>query len=295
MSDKFFNQLLQAFFLFRNRKGGVLAGATTFFMALSFCPALLLLISLLGYITGDITQAKAIVLETMKSNMPEMAPWIFKSITTIINAQLSASTGNKLFNLLILGYSLLGVISSMEFGLNTIHNKRSSSGFFLEDAKSIFLGFILCGFLGTLLILTNKTLLNLFLFSKFPPLLEYNFLFKYQIISTVSSLVFFTLFFKITAVDKVQVKSAFQGAVAFVSCFIAGKSFYWVYVNISKDELTQSYGNFYTIIVAVMWMYYLIGSFFFSASVASIASKRITHKDLDLSLKRSVIPLKKSA
>jgi membrane protein len=290
ISYKFVSQLLQGFFLFKNRKGGIVAGSTTFFVILSFCPALLLMISLLGYLTGDIIQAKAIVLETMNSNMPGLAPWIFKSITAIIDSQLSASTGNKILNIVVLGYSLLGVVSSMEFGLNTIHNRKSKGGFLLEDIKSIFVGFSLSLFLGSLLILTNKSLVNLFVFSKFANLREYDFLLTYQILPTILSLTFFTLFYKLTAKKEVTIKNAFFGAAAFVTCFVAGKSFYWVYVNMAKDDLAQSYGNFYTLIIAVMWVYFLISSFLYSASVASLGAKDMAHRDVDLSIKGNILP-----
>ena len=293
LSYRFMTQLLQGFFLFKNRKGGIVAGSTTFFVVLSFCPALLLMISLLGYFTGDILQAKAIVLDTMRSNMPELAPWIFKSISTIIDSQLNASTGNKVLNIIVLAYSLLGVVSSMEFGLNTIHNKKSKGGFILEDIKSIFVGLSLSCFLATLLVITNKTLVDLFIFSKIPLVKEYSFLFEYQIIPTLLSLSFFTIFYKFTAKNEVSIKNAFFGAIAFVTCFVAGKSFYWVYVNMTKDDLAQSYGNFYTLIIAVMWVYFLISSFLYSASVASLGSKNFAHRDIDLTIKGNILPFKK--
>jgi membrane protein len=293
ISYRFLNRLLQGFFLFKSRRGGVVAGSTTFFFVLSFCPALLLMISLLGHLTGDIIQAKAIVLDTMKNNMPELAPWIFKSISTIIDSQLNASTGNKVLNIVVLAYSLLGVVSSMEFGLNTIHNKKSKGGFILEELKSIFIGLSLSAFLGTLVVITNKTLLNLFVFSKIPISKDYSFLFEYQIIPTLLSLSFFTLFYKLTAKNEVSIKNGFFGAIAFVTCFVAGKSFYWIYVNLTKDELAQSYGNFYTLSIAVMWVYFLISSFLYSASVASLSSKNISHRDIDFSIKGNILPFKK--
>jgi membrane protein len=61
---------------------------------------------------------------------------------------------------------------------------------------------------------------------------------------------------------------AILGAGVFVFLFMAGRSFYWVYLHYAEKDLAKSYGNFYTLIVAILWIYYLICSFFFSASVA---------------------------
>ncbi|OUR99745.1 hypothetical protein A9Q84_01595 [Halobacteriovorax marinus] len=265
------SKLLHGFFLFKKRKGEILAGATTFFAVLSFCPSILLFISLLGYITGDINQSKAIVLETINANIPQLAPWILKSISAIVEQQLSSSKTVNVFNLIFLGYSLVGLVSALMYGIRSISKTEAKGGFLIEDMKSFAIGSMMSVFLGTLIIISNKILFKLIFFPKAAALPDVTkFLFDYQIAPIALSLGFFTLFYKFSSGKNISYKNSFVGACAFVACFIVGKSGYWIYLQSSKQDLTQNYGNFYTIVMAVVWVYYLVCSFFYGASISNL-------------------------
>ncbi|WP_127716920.1 YihY/virulence factor BrkB family protein [Halobacteriovorax sp. HLS] len=270
------SKLLNGFFLFKKRKGEILAGATTFFAVLSLIPSLLLFISILGFVTGDVAQSKAIVLETLNSNIPHLAPWILKSISSIVEGQLNSSTSANLMNIAFLGYSLIGLVSAFMYGVRTIGKKEAKGGFIIEDIKSFSIGSIMTFFMGVLLIISNKTLFKMVFFSKAQSLPEVtSFLFDYQVVPVLLSLGFFTLFYRFSNGKKISYSNSFLGAVAFVGCFLAGKSGYWIYLNSSKSELAQNYGNFYTIVMAAVWIYYLVCSFFYGASISNLDEKEL--------------------
>lgn len=283
------SRLLHGFFLFKKRKGEILAGATTFFAILSFCPSIMLMISLLGYISGDMLASKAIVLDTIKENIPHMAPWIYKSISNIVTDQLKSGASINVVNIVFLGYSLIGLVSAFMYGIRTIAQKKIHGGFLVDDMRSFVIGASVSSFLMFLLVSTNKTLLKMTIFAKGSPIpSELMPIFNYQILPVIASLGFFTIFYKLTAGKKIPIKNAFIGASTFVSCFLAGKSFHWIYIKMTKADLAVSYGNFYTLVVAVLWMYFITCSFFFGASVANVERK-------DLNLKEELPPVENKA
>lgn len=263
------SRLLNGFFYFKKRKGELLAGAATFFSILSFCPVILLFISLTGHIFGDVNIARDYVLDVVNANFPSMAPWILDSIKKIVNSQLTGTGTFNGLNIFLLFYSCLGVISSMIFGLHYTSKTESKGGFILEDFKSMSIGLIFTLFSVTLLVTSNKSLFfALFNLKSDYAVQIFDVLFKGNFLASVLSLGFFTFFYKFSMDAKVETKDAFLGALSFVTCFIMGKSFHWIYMNVAKEGLTQTYGNFETIMISVLWVYFLMCSFYYGASVA---------------------------
>ncbi len=262
-------RLINGFFHFKKKKGDLVAGCATFFAILSFCPVMLLLISLAGYIVGDVELAKTSVMEGLKGNFPNLAPWILQSIEKIINAQLTTTAGMHLVNLFLLLYSSLGVVASVVFGMDTVSGTESRGGFVIEDFKALFLGAFAYVFMLVLIICANPKILSLVMAKQeFWGRGGIMWLSHNNILPVVLSVTFFTIFYKWAPSRVVAFKDALWGAGAFVTCFIIGKSSYWIYLRYSKDELATNFGDFYTMIVAVVWIYFLMGSFFYGACVA---------------------------
>ena len=275
--SKLMNRLLDGFFHFKKRKGEIVAGATTFFGLLSFGPILLFMISVAGWIFESQAEAKAYVLTTINNAFPKLAPWILDSISNIVNQQLSGGAGFNVIGTFLLLYSCLGVVTTLIFGLNQISKTENKGGFFIDDLRSIIMGVFVATFITGLMFISNKTFMMGSLtngqegawnsFAKF--------LITYNVLPALASLGFFTMFYKAALPKKVTWKDAMLGASSFVGCFMIGKSFYWVYHLYSKDALAQSYGNFYTMVIAVFWIYFLMCSLFYGASVATVSYKDI--------------------
>jgi membrane protein len=102
------------------------------------------------------------------------------------------------------------------------------------------------------------------------------------------SLLFFSFLYKSVIPLKVSIKDSFAGALTFVGCFMAGKSFYWVYHLYSKDGLSQAYGNFYTMVIATFWIYFLMSSFFYGACVASLKTQKMMDQKMNADEDNSV-------
>ena len=262
------NRLLDGLFLFKKRKGEMVAGSATFYCMLSFGPVLLLMISLTGYFIGNPVESKEYVLTLVESNVPGLAPWIIESVSKIIDGQLK-NPGFNFVNTGLLLYACLGVISSLMFGLNTIAKKQSRGGFLVEDLRSMGIGLVVSTFIFSLLALSNKAFMMSLLNSDSEAVNSFTkFILGGSFLPALLSLGFFTAFYKLAAPISVRWRDSLTGAAAFVGCFMAGKSFYWVYLLYSKESMTQSYGNFYTLIIAVLWVYFLNCSFFYGAAVS---------------------------
>jgi membrane protein len=262
-------RLITGFLHFRKRKGEILAGSTTFFGILSFGPVLLLMISMVGWSGMSDVQAKDYVLDAIEHNFPTVASSVLKSIEDIITARLKTGFADDFLNLFFLLYSSMGIISSIMFGMHSIAQQEIRGGFLVEDLRSM-----LVGIFGSLFIF------SLLFYGYYGPILAKKMvgpgsleeLARYMLTSNTVpialSLTFFTFFYQFASTNIVRLKDSFLGAITFVACFSLGKSFYWLYLQLSQETLTQSYGSFYTMFVAVFWVYYLMCSFFYGASVA---------------------------
>jgi|GEM_PF-1363536 len=270
------NRALDGYFHFKKRKGDMVAGSATFFALLSFGPILLTLISLAGALYPESGEAKNFVLSAINNNFPNLAPWILESIDKIVSTQLKGETGFSFINFFVLLYASMGVIASLHFGLKTVSKQDFKGGFLVEDLKSFVAGVSVAIFMGGFLLLSNPTVMKKWLFTTST---SWNglatFFIDYNIFPAIASLVFFTFYYQWSTPNHIKLKESFKGASAFVATFMLGKSFYWVYHLYTKDSMSQSFGNFYTLVVAVLWIYYLMCAFFYGASVACVREQEI--------------------
>jgi membrane protein len=284
------NRALDGYFHFKKRKGDMVAGSATFFALLSFGPILLTLISLAGAMYPESGAAKDFVLSAITNNFPNLAPWIIQSIDKIVTAQLSGETGFSFINFVVLLYACMGVVGSLHFGLKTISKQDFSGGYLVEDIKSFGAGISVAAFMGGFLLLSNPNLMKKWLYTSSAVWNNIaTFFIDYNIFPALAALGFFTFYYQWSTPNHIKVKESFKGATAFVATFIVGKSFYWVYHLYTKDSLSQSFGNFYTLVVAVLWIYYLMCAFFYGASVACVREQELYQGQLMVG-----VPVKRS-
>lgn len=259
---------VRGLFVFKTRKGEIVAASATFFTIMSFLPAMLLAISAYGWVVGDVTVAHAHVMNLLRDNVPGLAPWIFNSLDKIVSNHLAQASGGSIASLIILCYALMGYSSSLIFGMTTLSAQSSRGGKFFEDTRAFF------GALAIGIFMFGFTMLNtdLGFWSKQSEGAWWGstmiFLLRYNILQISLALGFFSAFYKGFIPGKIRSLDAVLGAASFVALFLLGKSFYWVYLHHAKAEFAATFGNFETIVMAVTWVYFIQCSFFFGASVA---------------------------
>ena len=68
-------------------------------------------------------------------------------------------------------------------------------------------------------------------------------------------------------------REAMLGAFTFVFFLIMGKSLFWIYFTNVRGALIQSYGDYYTIIVGLVWVFIVMCFFFYGACLCHTLQK----------------------
>jgi membrane protein len=268
---RFVLRFVSAIFLFKKRKGEVLAGATTFFTILSFGPALLVLISAIGAYIGDNDIAKHHVVETIFLSFPKIDPEILKSIKLLVEGQISDTI--KPYQMMIWFATCLGISTSFVFGINILSKVDPDGGLFNDDIRSVIFGIFLTLFFFLIFMVLEKqfilTVVETFLTDNKTAVTAI------EILLWPLSIITFGLFYKYSAQIEVRMKDALLGGFVFTLCFLIGKSGYWVYLKYFKEELQHDYGNFYNFMVAMIWIYFIICSFYIGASFTYVSKVKV--------------------
>jgi uncharacterized BrkB/YihY/UPF0761 family membrane protein len=122
---------------------------------MSFTPILLATVSIYGKIIGNNKIAYKHVMNALKENIPNLAPWIFKSIDKILTHQLDHEHGLNWFGLIILIYGCLGFSGSILDGLFSLANRKPKGGKFFDNLRSLLNGICLGTFALTFLAVTT--------------------------------------------------------------------------------------------------------------------------------------------
>jgi membrane protein len=260
-------RLVDGFFIFKTRKAELLAGATTFFTLMSLSPMLLLVITVYGKTFGGLDAAYQNVMLAIKEGMPQLAPWIYESIQKIIKSQLSKDSLNWA-NIMLLLYTGAGLSGTLVFAMNNIADIKQRGGWVVETFKSILSAALVMSFISISIIFTFQLDLVLSLVKGHPTLVSLVEFSSKGLVQGVLFLSLLTFYFKFITAKKIRYSDGLFGAVTTMSCFFIAKSFYWVYIHYMRSDLQQSFGNFYTIIIAVLYIYFVTLSFFYGASVA---------------------------
>jgi membrane protein len=186
------------------------------------------------------------------------------------------------------------MVATMMFGLDVLSKEEPKGGFIFEDMKAMVSGALLYGFM-LMLIFTGQKILLLNMVQQFTPwaVSSIEFLNRFNALPVIFSLGFFTIFYKWTILLPLSWKDSFKGAMTFVACLMAGKSFYWVYIQLMRADIQANYGNFETLITAVLWVYFMMCAFFYGASMAALP--HLEHSTKPNASETPEIPLDKVA
>ncbi len=276
-------RLAQGLLLFKRRKGEVIAGASTFFTLLSFAPLILLFINIVGLLISDNAQARDYVMNVVLQSFPKVDSWIYTGIENVINSQLHDS-GIGILEISFLIFASMGISTSVVFGINILSKVDPDGGLLGDDLRSFIAGVGITIYIVLLVCVGQKgpiqEILQSFSWGK-----GFVILFDNSLISSILSLIFFSLFYKFCPTIKVTTRDAFHGGATFVLCFLLGRSSYWVYVKYFKDDLIADYGQFTNFMIALIWIYFLMCCFFYGASVAYSSKEKIIPPKIKARLK----------
>lgn len=269
-------RLVQGLFLFKKRKGEVIAGASTFFTLLSFAPVLLIFISLLGVVISDDATARDYVMSLVQESFPRVDKWLYSSLENVVNNQLHNHNFGFL-EIVFLIFTSMGISTSIVFGINIISKVDPDGGLMGDDVRSFVTGLGITFYIVLLVCLGQNGPLQEIV-RALPYGKSFVFLFQNSIASSIFSFIFFSLFYKWCPSIKINYRDAFLGGGTFVMSFLVGRSFYWIYLKYFKEELIKDYGEFTNFMIALIWVYFLLCCFYYGASVAYSANVKIFTK-----------------
>jgi membrane protein len=295
---KFFKEsiinLYRGAILFYNKKGTTLASSTSFYALITVVPFALLMVRGIGYFLGNLDKTQKYIFLIGSQFFPDVAPQLMTRLQVLIKGPLFAGTNFTVLNFFFLAVSTITFLNSIWMGI-----------FFITDDKSILsLWRILKGF-----VIIGMTLLMLGLIFILPPIIIYiikflqsnilthffydnfeflrpmmNFFLKVNlkksywlnsnILHITILIVYFTALYRWLFLWKIQLHEAFVAAMAFSLSVFLGKSIFWVYIYYVRTSLMRNYGDLYTTVMGVIWLFYLMCFFFYGACVCHIYKER---------------------
>lgn len=280
----------QAALLFNTRRGTTLAAASSFYVIITMVPLMLLLIRLLGFIIGDLSRGSDEIFFYLEQFLPDVSPEIFERVREMIQGPLFGGRGSTFLNIGLLFITSLSFFNSIWNGLYLITNDRSYLSFW-KNVKGVVIIGVTIGLLFASLVFPRafifavQTLQNNFVvdfvWEYFPPLravlewmqgydvTRWRFFTSAPFYGLIF-VVYFTLLYRWFFSWKLPYVNSMIAALTFVACFLAGKNLFWVYFIYVRENLISNYGDFYTVIVGLMWVYLVMIFFYFGACLGHV-------------------------
>lgn len=280
--------------LFYNKKGTTLASSSSFYALITIVPFALLMVRGIGYFLGNLDRTQKYIFLIGSRFFPEIAPQLLIKLQLLIKGPLFAGTNFTLLNFVFLAITTITFLNSIWMGI-----------YFITDDKTILSTWrILKGFviiLMTLLMLAlvfvlppviifvikfmQTNMLTQFFWDNFDflrPVLKYilkiNLRKSYWLNSNTLHItiliIYFTALYRWLFSWKIQLHEAFVAAMTFTVSVFVGKSLFWVYIYYVRTNLMRNYGDLYTTVMGVIWLFYLMCFFFYGACVCHIYRER---------------------
>ena len=280
--------------LFHEKKGTTLASSSTFYALITVIPFLLLTVSGLGYFLGNINRVQKYLFVLGGRFFPEVAPQFLLTLQNMIKGPLFAGTQFTVLNFFVLAVSTITFLNSIWMGIY----------FITEDKSILSIWRILKGF-----VIIGITLVMVMLIFMLPPVIIYvvkfiqtniitqffyeNFDFLRPVLTFIKKInlrrsywlnssflhitimiAYFTVLYRWLFSWKIQLKEAFIAALAFSTSVFIGKSLFWIYIYYVRGSLMRNYGDLYTSVIGVIWLFYLMCFFFYGACVCHVYRQR---------------------
>ncbi|MGZ3787023.1 MAG: YihY/virulence factor BrkB family protein [Bacteriovorax sp.] len=280
--------------LFYKKKGTTLASSASFYALITVVPFALLMVRGIGYFLGNLDKTQKYLFVIGSQFFPEVAPQLLTKLQVLIKGPLFAGTNFTLLNFIFLAISAITFLNSIWMGI-----------FFITDDKSILSlwrilkGFVIIGMtllmLGMIFILppviiyvikfVQSNYLTRFIYDNFDflrPMLKFflkinlrkSYWLNSNMLHITVLIVYFTALYRWLFSWKIHLHEAFVAAMAFSLSVFAGKSLFWIYIYYVRTSLMRNYGDLYTTVMGVIWLFCLMCFFFYGACVCHVYKER---------------------
>ena len=290
LAIRFFDAAL----LFRRKKGYVLAAASSFYISVATIPLMLLLIRLTGLFLGDGRLSEQHLFSLATNLFPTTGPQFLIGLKHLIEGLLFAGVGYTWINFVILLFSAYAFLNSIWGGLYLLSNDRV----YLSHAKYLkgLLIILFTILVLTLLLLLPTLVMILFSVLKNSVVIDYistfvpeagellvdfltigpvwKFILKSNLLHGFVFLLYFTLLYRWIFSGRISYKIAALGAFTFVMALLLGRNLFLCYVLHVRSRLVLTYGDYYVLIVVLLWVFLVMCFFFYGASLCQVCVRR---------------------
>ncbi len=286
--------LYKAWLLFFEKHGITLASSSSFFAIITSVPFFLLIIRGIGYFLGNLAQTQKYLFILGQRFFPKIAPQLLIQLQALIKGPLFANHNFTILNFIFLAISAITFLNSIWMGIYFITEDKKILSFWKHLKGFVIIGVTLL-ILGMIFVLPpiviwmikfiQTNLVTQFFYDNFDfsrPLLSYfktiNLRKSYWLNSNTLHisivLLYFTLLYRWLFSWKISFKEAFVASLAFSFSVFIGKYIFWVYIYYVRDGMISNYGDFYTSILGLIWLFYLMCFFFYGACVCQVYNKK---------------------
>lgn len=289
-----FKNLYKGARLFHEKKGATLASSSTFYALITAVPFLLLTVRGIGYFLGNINQTQKYLFVLGSRFFPSTAPELLMTIQKIIKGPLFAGKQLTMINVFILLISLITFLNSIWMGIYFITEDKT-----ILSPWRILKGFVIIAFTFLMVMvlfvmppiiiyvikMIQTNLLTEFFYDTFEilrPIIIYikkinlkkSYWLNSSILHVTILIIYFTILYRWLFSWKIKFKEAFVAALAFSISVFLGKSLFWIYIYSVRGSMIRNYGDLYTSVIGLIWLFYLMCFFFYGACVCHVYSKR---------------------
>ena len=267
---------------FSTNDGTNMAASISFYILLSFIPLLLLSISILGFFAGD----SPAHFDQIMAKIRIVLPFIDEGMARALQKTVSGKGALGVGGILALLWSVNQIFASSERVLNRIFQIQKGRGFI--KARLVSLGLALA--LGISLVLSVgvgmlTNVLENVLIGSLP--IRIGMILNYPLVALWLPLVLLTASFTVLTVilphGKVYARYAVLGGAIFATLFEFAKYFFTYYI-MKVSNISLIYGSFGSIIIIILWVFYLSILFIFSAEFVSVVQFWGEEERLQISL-----------
>lgn len=294
MKQVIVNELLKMVEVYKNalslyslKRGTTLSAASTFYLIISLIPLILLLFRFAGLMISDLLLEEKQIILFIQGLFPQTDDLISKGIGSFISSHLLAQAKFSIMNSLFLFFTGFSFLNSIWNGLyiltenkENINIKKYLKGVLILGTTFllIFSFLVLPTLVHSIFETIRRSLLSQVVASQVPALSELHIAIKTMGVGFFSFydsilfigfglVVYFTIFFKFTFSGVVSYRNSFYGAFTFILGVALLRQFFSMYLNYVRSSMILHYGDYYTVILSLMWVFFLMNIFYFSSCV----------------------------
>jgi len=238
---------------------------------------------------GDVEDTRVKLFELGNTLFPDTDVQILNTLEKIVEGPLYGSAPFTWINFIFLVFASLSFFNSIWTGLAIITKDKAKNlwvrlkGLSIIAGTMILLGLIILipAFLRFMEGFVKDNFVISTIKDYFPQTTDFftwmasldfgvNFIISTNLIPFVLFLIYFTILYRWLFHWKIKLIHSFLGSFIFVSALIIGKNLFYWYFYFARETLIKNYGDYYTFIVAMIWIFIVMCFFFYGACLCHI-------------------------